>query len=417
MSATAVNTFPLMQTDRQARKPNAANETVSESAGSFGQIFVKEVKTRQETQADSEVNSAKTCKTADKKTADKKIAQQHLLPAGSESVATAAEFATVQLTAVSGETEKTAMPDMQLLPEGDTQEATEQSAGMLPDQALSGIMHMLQFSQALTATFSQAPASSDADSHAEITAALPATSAAGNANSTFIAADDRAAQADSLLAGLSDIDADKGVNVSTKGKETQSFVDTISQKTGFNLNAESTPASEINHMQAAVAVPQAAMLAEAAKLAAGSAPVAGNEIITRFGAPDWNQDVGQKVVWMVGSEQQSATLTLNPPDLGPVQVVIAVHNDQVDTTFVSQNPEVRQALQDGLENLRNMMNQSGIELGQASVHAEHQAQQQALENNARGSNAAREGVVGGANAEPAAVVRIRSANGLVDTFA
>jgi flagellar hook-length control protein FliK len=31
---------------------------------------------------------------------------------------------------------------------------------------------------------------------------------------------------------------------------------------------------------------------------------------------------------MVGSEEQTASLTLNPPDLGPLQVVLSVSNDQ-----------------------------------------------------------------------------------------
>lgn len=90
-------------------------------------------------------------------------------------------------------------------------------------------------------------------------------------------------------------------------------------------------------------------------------------IAPRFGSEGWNNSIQQKVVWMVGQEQQSATVTLNPPDLGPLQIVINVSNDQTDAAFFSDNQEVRQALQDGLENLRESMKEAGIQLGQANV--------------------------------------------------
>ena len=146
--------------------------------------------------------------------------------------------------------------------------------------------------------------------------------------------------------------------------------------------------------------------------------VASNTIAPQLGSLAWNDAIGQKIIWMVGAEQQSATLTLNPPDLGPVQVVIQVHNEQADTTFISQNPEVRQALEDGLDNLRNMMTNSGIQLGQANVHAEQQYQQQPQQQsqtftpsmmNSNASDASQ--------AEVTTLAKVMTSNGLVDTFA
>ena len=105
----------------------------------------------------------------------------------------------------------------------------------------------------------------------------------------------------------------------------------------------------------------------------GYSPV-GNAINTYFGSTAWNQEVNQKVIWMVGGADQSATLTLNPPDLGPLQVVISVNNDKADTQFISDNPDVRLALEQGVETLREMMRESGIELGKANVSAGNQSQ-------------------------------------------
>ncbi len=146
---------------------------------------------------------------------------------------------------------------------------------------------------------------------------------------------------------------------------------------------------------------------------------------TPFGSGGWTKEIGQKIVWMVGGADQSATLTLNPPDLGPLKVVIHVNNDMVNTTFLSNNADVRQALQDGLDNLRQSMAQSGIALGQANVNSEKGQGQ-----NSFGQNFASGGAFGvGINAnvsidfsrdEGGSILlqrRIQSLDGSVNTFA
>ncbi|WP_420477209.1 flagellar hook-length control protein FliK [Noviherbaspirillum sp. ST9] len=142
----------------------------------------------------------------------------------------------------------------------------------------------------------------------------------------------------------------------------------------------------------------------------------------RVGTPAWDQALGQKVVWMVAGEQQSASLTLNPPDLGPLQVVLNVSNSQANATFIAAQPEVRQALEAALPKLRDMLGEAGIQLGQASVNSGTPNQQGNFEQ--QGSQAAR-GHGHAGNREPAAnegqarVSRVQPASpglGLVDTF-
>ena len=137
------------------------------------------------------------------------------------------------------------------------------------------------------------------------------------------------------------------------------------------------------------------------------------------GKSGWDQAISQKVVWMVSAGEQTASLTLNPPDMGPLQVVISVHNDQADTTFISDNPIVRQALEDGMANLRDKMSESGIQLGQANVSTGGQAQQDFQQ--AAQSRQAAQSIAGAVNTVveqlPGASTLVRVANGLVDTFA
>jgi len=152
---------------------------------------------------------------------------------------------------------------------------------------------------------------------------------------------------------------------------------------------------------------------------AGSA----NNINAYLGKTGWDQAISQKVVWMMGAGEQSATLTLNPPDLGPLQVVINVQNDKADTTFISDNSEVRQALQDGMANLREKMSESGIQLGQANVSTGGQYEQafqqksQQTEQNRAALQANRDAGLAQADKTTVANTIMRVANGLVDTFA
>ncbi len=148
--------------------------------------------------------------------------------------------------------------------------------------------------------------------------------------------------------------------------------------------------------------------------------MAANEIPTTFGKPEWSQAVNQKVLWMVGKGEQSATLTLNPPDMGPLKVVIQVENDQVDTTFISDNPEVRQALQDGMQMLRDKMQDTGMQLGNAQVSSQAQSQrhfEQAMQQRAQQRLEQSASNNGDDNAVVSQIITQRVSNGLVDTFA
>ncbi|MGH8762383.1 MAG: flagellar hook-length control protein FliK [Nitrosospira sp.] len=99
----------------------------------------------------------------------------------------------------------------------------------------------------------------------------------------------------------------------------------------------------------------------------------------RVGAAGWDNALGQKVLWMASNQQQVAELNLDPPDLGPLQVTLSINNDQASATFVSQHADVRQALEAALPRLKEMMAESGINLGDATVSAETSQRQGGFE--------------------------------------
>lgn len=107
------------------------------------------------------------------------------------------------------------------------------------------------------------------------------------------------------------------------------------------------------------------------------------KLTPQVGTQGWDQALGQKIVWMVAGAQQSATLTLHPPDLGPLQIILNVSNDQADATFISTQPEVRHALEAALPKLREMMNEAGIQLGDATVSSNTPNQHGASQDHSR----------------------------------
>ena len=174
---------------------------------------------------------------------------------------------------------------------------------------------------------------------------------------------------------------------------------------------------------ATLAAASAATGANAPELAKVATPT--TTLYSRVGTPAWDQQLGQKVIFMAAGGEQSATMELNPPDLGPLQVVLSVNKDQATAAFTSAAPEVRQALEAALPKLREMMGEAGIALANATVSsgAEQQAAGQRAGNsdgddNRSGNRHGRGGVAGDDGAEVARTVTTRRLpSGAVDTFA
>jgi flagellar hook-length control protein FliK len=84
----------------------------------------------------------------------------------------------------------------------------------------------------------------------------------------------------------------------------------------------------------------------------------------------WGGEFAQKVVWLTSQQHQVAEIRLNPAHLGPVEVMLSITQDQATAQFVSPHSAVRDAIQEALPRLREMMAESGIQLGNVMVGAD-----------------------------------------------
>lgn len=84
----------------------------------------------------------------------------------------------------------------------------------------------------------------------------------------------------------------------------------------------------------------------------------------------WAGELGQKLQWFVSNEKQLARLTINPPQLGSVEITLKIDKDSANAHFVSANADVRAAIETALPRLREMFASTGVMLGQVSVGSE-----------------------------------------------
>jgi len=107
----------------------------------------------------------------------------------------------------------------------------------------------------------------------------------------------------------------------------------------------------------------------AVKLTADRVNPESSNINTHLRDSAWSQQFGEKIVWLTRNEQQSAQININPPELGPVQITLNLNGDQAKMVFASPHAEVRQAIENALPQLKEMLSAAGISLGQTNVGA------------------------------------------------
>lgn len=86
-----------------------------------------------------------------------------------------------------------------------------------------------------------------------------------------------------------------------------------------------------------------------------------------LGEPGWNQALGKQIRWMIGSAVQSASLKITPPQLGPIEINLAVINEQAEVRFAAQHDQVREALEAAIPRLREMFRDISLDLVNVDV--------------------------------------------------
>jgi len=138
------------------------------------------------------------------------------------------------------------------------------------------------------------------------------------------------------------------------------------------------------------------------------------------GSAAWGAELGQKVVWMVGEKQHVAELHVNPPELGPLDIKLTISEHNTTAVFTSPHGAVRDAVEAALPRLREVLAESGIMLGNASVTSDTPQDGSAFaaqQEQARRGNTASPVAKAAAVGAPPVISQLVLRNGLVDLFA
>lgn len=128
------------------------------------------------------------------------------------------------------------------------------------------------------------------------------------------------------------------------------------------------------------------------------------------------RQLGERIQMMAQGEIKHATIRLDPPELGALDIKVTVQNDQTQVQITSPNPQVREALESQSVRLREILEQQGLNLSNLDVR------DQSADSQARGESSGRGGQDGGpddgSDGDGAAAVDSQTARpmGLVDQF-
>ena len=98
-----------------------------------------------------------------------------------------------------------------------------------------------------------------------------------------------------------------------------------------------------------------------------TAPLLETTIALPMQDPAWGDTLSERVVFMSGQKIQNAEIRLTPAELGPVRVSVSVEDGATNITFNAQHAATREAIEAALPRLREMLNEQGLSLGNASV--------------------------------------------------
>lgn len=159
---------------------------------------------------------------------------------------------------------------------------------------------------------------------------------------------------------------------------------------------------------------------------ASTMPTLAQALQQPVGTPGWSQEVGHAVLRMAANEMQSATISINPEHLGPMDVRIRVEDGTAHLAFNVAHADTRHALESSRNVLEQMFQQQGLSIGDCTVGDTPSRRfafaadpsSQGRRGDARGDG--RDdgpGIAPVADADSAILLRRTSTSGRVDTFA
>lgn len=138
------------------------------------------------------------------------------------------------------------------------------------------------------------------------------------------------------------------------------------------LNAQSLVFSEEQAIHSTIAKASAdSMSVQSAKTAINIH----NETIAIY-RKDFSNAVKDKVMVMVNQKIKQLEIRLDPPELGSMHVRLNLQNEQAAVNFVVQNQQAKEALEQNMDRLKDMLSDSGVDVGDTNIEQRDQQSEQ-----------------------------------------
>ncbi|MCB1645972.1 MAG: flagellar hook-length control protein FliK [Pseudomonadales bacterium] len=96
-------------------------------------------------------------------------------------------------------------------------------------------------------------------------------------------------------------------------------------------------------------------------------PAAELAVPVKVAEPGWQDSMAGRITFMVNQKISVARIHVTPPEMGPVEVKVNLNHDQASVHFVSHSAQVRDALEQSVPRLREMLEAGGFALVDSQV--------------------------------------------------
>jgi flagellar hook-length control protein FliK len=131
----------------------------------------------------------------------------------------------------------------------------------------------------------------------------------------------------------------------------------------------SAPAAFQHLLQSAAAAAPAGPALPATENDAG---IPSLQVATPVTQAEFGAAVGDRLLWMVQHEVQHARLQLNPPGLGPLDITVSLHADQISIALNAHHALTREALVADAPRLRGLLADAGFGAVDVNVSSQDQ---------------------------------------------
>ncbi len=179
---------------------------------------------------------------------------------------------------------------------------------------------------------------------------------------------------------LSTIVADAAKDAAVSADVVASMTASVDGQASQFLNLMTQTQASAQHAIAGLVNPTESVMQENSQLRAEASKTQqqfeGFDKAVNIHKSDGQQQLSEKIRWMVNARNTMAEIRLDPPELGSMQVRVNVAGDAASVSFVVQSQQAKDALADAMPKLRDMLSEQGIELGDAQVRKDNSSGQE-----------------------------------------